>query len=97
MSRDILRGRTVTLQKGTVWHVELFQGRNTQDETEFYCGDTNLYDKKDITVQIHHLKLKGIPLAEYDSNETYAIAIHLPDRLQAVYNTTLSKKLIDEL
>lgn len=97
MSRDILRGRTVTLQKGTVWHVELFQGRNTQDETEFYCGDTNLYDKKDITVQIHHLKLKGIPLAEYDSNETYAIAIHLPDRLQAVYNTTLSKKLIDDL
>ena len=97
MSQNIVRKRTVSAKKGTVWHVELFQGRNTQEESEFYCGDTNLFDKNEITVQVHHLTLSEIPLSEYDKNETYAIAIHLPERLQAVYNTTLTKKQIDQL
>lgn len=72
-----------------LWKIELFQGRSNIGEPDNYIGDTNIYDKDCVTIQIHHLRIKGLPVNEQPYNETYALAIHFPEKLAANYNTTI--------
>ena len=89
MSRNKIRERGKIDLDDDLWRVELFQGRSNIDEKDQYIGDTNIYDKDDITIQIHHLRITGLPVSETQYSETYAIAIHFPDRLGVQYNATI--------
>lgn len=91
MSNNKIRERKRELvdEEEDLWKVELFQGRSNIGEPDNYIGDTNIYDKDCVTIQIHHLRIKGLPVNEQPYNETYALAIHFPDKLAANYNTTI--------
>ena len=89
MSRNKIRERGKIDLDDDLWRVELFQGRSNIDEKDQYIGDTNIYDKDVITIQIHHLRITGLPVSETQYCETYAIAIHFPDRLGVQYNATI--------
>lgn len=73
-----------------LWRVELFQGRSNIGEKDFYVGDISIFDEKCVTIQIHHLRVIGLPITESTKNETYAIAIHIPERLATQYHTTVN-------
>lgn len=88
MSKNQIRKRGKIDIDEDLWRVELFQGRSTIDEKDNYIGDTNIYDKDNITIQIHHLLITGLPVSEAQYSETYAIAVHFPDRFAAHYTTT---------
>lgn len=89
MSKNQIRERGKEDIGEDLWKVELFQGRSNIDEKDKYIGDINIYDKDSITIQIHHLRVTGLPVVDAQYNETYAIAIHFPDRLAANYTTTI--------
>lgn len=88
MSKNKIRERGKIEIDEDLWRVELFQGRSSFNEPDQYVGDTNVYDKDNITIQIHHLRITGLPVSENKYNETYAIAIHFPERLATQYNAT---------
>lgn len=90
MSRNQIRERKkndIDIDDG-LWKVELFQGRSNIDEPDNYIGDTNIYVQDSITIQIHHINVTGLPVSEAQYSETYAIAIHFPERLAVQYSTT---------
>jgi len=89
MSKNKIRERSKIEFDEDLWRVELFQGRSTIDEQDNYIGDTNIFDADHVTIQIHHLLIKGLPISDESYSETYAIAIHFPERLAAYYNTTI--------
>ena len=93
MSRNQVRERSKYDSKDGTWTVQLSQGRTPGDPDD-YCGDNNLYDPDFITVQLHHITLTGLSVADAPFSETYALAIHFPDSLQAVYNTSVSSRII---
>lgn len=88
MSNNKIRERGKIEIDEDLWKVELFQGRSNIGEKDNYIGDTNIYDKDCITIQIHHLNITGLPVSEVLYSETYAIAIHFPERLAVQYNIT---------
>lgn len=90
MSNNIIRERSKIEIDDDLWRVELFQGRSNINEKDKYIGDTNIYDKDSVTIQIHHLRVTGLPLSEMTYNETYCLAIHFPDRIIVNYNTTIN-------
>ena len=89
MSKGEIRERRKIKVNDDLWRVELFQGRSNINEPDNYIGDTNLYDQNHITLQIHHIRIKDMPVANVGDNETYAIAIHIPDKLATQYYTTI--------
>ena len=89
MSKGEIRERRKIKVNDDLWRVELFQGRSNINEPDNYIGDTNLYDPNHITLQVHHIRIKDIPVANVGENETYAIAIHIPDKLATQYYTTI--------
>ena len=89
MSKNQIRERGKIDIDDDLWRVELFQGRSNISENDKYIGDTNIYDKDKITIQIHHLRVTGLSVLDSQFSETYAIAIHFPDRLAANYNATI--------
>lgn len=88
MSKNKVRERGKIEIDDDLWRVELFQGRSNFTEPDQYIGDTNIYDKNHVTIQIHHLRITGLPISETEYSETYAIAIHFPERLATQYNAT---------
>ena len=82
MSQNQERGRSIYTSRDGSWMVQLSQGRSTIEEPDDYCGDNNLFDQDVITVQIHHLSLSGLSVADAPYKETYALAIHFPESLQ---------------
>jgi hypothetical protein len=89
MSKNQIRERGKIEIDENLWRVELFQGRSNIDEKDNYIGDTNIYDTDNVTIQIHHINVTGLPVSEARYSETYAIAIHFPERLAVHYNTTI--------
>lgn len=89
MSKNQIRERGKIDIDDDLWRVELFQGRSNIGEKDKYIGDINIYDNDNITIQIHHLRVTGLSVAESRYSETYAIAVHFPDRLAANYTTTI--------
>ena len=91
MSKNKIRERSIIdIDDDGLWQINnLFQGRSNKDEDDNYIGDRNIIDNYYITIQIHHLSLKGLPLKDATFNETYTLAIHFPARLSAYYNTTI--------
>ena len=92
MSRNQVRERSKYDSKDGTWTVQLSQGRSNIGEHDDYCGDNNLFDPDFITVQLHHITLTGLSVADAPFRETYALAIHFPDSLQAVYDTSVAQK-----
>lgn len=90
MSKDKIRERRKYEIDDDLWRVELFQGRSKIDEPD-YIGDTNIFDKDDVTIQIHHIKITGMSVEDAPYSETYAIAIHIPERLATQYCTTVNR------
>ena len=89
MSKNQIRERSKREIDDGLWEInQLFQGRSNTNEQDNYIGDTNIYDKNNITIQIHHLRIKGLSANEDPHSETYAIAIHFPERLATQYNVT---------
>jgi hypothetical protein len=91
MSKNKIRERGKIDIDDDLWRVELFQGRSNITEKDKYIGDTNIFDKDNITIQIHHIRVTGLSVMESQYSETYALAIHFPERLAAHYNTTINK------
>lgn len=89
MSKNQIRERGKIDIDDDLWRVELFQGRSNLGERDDYIGDTNIYFKDNVTIQIHHINITGLSVSESQYNETYAIAIHFPERLATYYNTTI--------
>ena len=89
MSKNQIRERGKIDIDDDLWRVELFQGRSNIGEKDKYIGDINIYDNDNITIQIHHLRVTGLSVVESQYSETYAIAVHFPDRLAANYTTTI--------
>lgn len=85
MSKNHIRERSKYDVDDDLWQVELFQGRSNINEKDNYIGDTNIFDKDNVTIQIHHIRLTGLPVSETPYSETYAIAIHFPERLATQY------------
>lgn len=90
MSNNLIRERSMYVIDDDMWSVELFQGRSKLGAPDFYVGDRNIYDTDAITLQIHHLNILGLPIAESSLNETYAIAIYIPEKLATQYITTVN-------
>lgn len=92
MSHNQIRNRKLLDEKEGTWRVEAFQGRSNINESDNYCGDTNLVDADRITLQIHHIALQGLPVADAPNGETYVLAFHFPEKLQAQYNANVTVK-----
>lgn len=90
MSSDQIRCRKLLDEKEGSWRVEAFQGRSTINENDDYCGDTNLIDSERITLQIHHIALQGLSVANAPDGETYVLAFHFPEKLQIQYNANVT-------
>ena len=88
MSKDAIRERSKIEIDNDLWRVEAFQGRSRINEPDNYVGDTNIYDPEIITVQIHHIRIKGLPVSESAHAETYVLTVHVPERLATQYHTT---------
>lgn len=91
MSKNIIRERKKIDVDEDLWRVELFQGRSNVGERDNYIGDINIYVQDSITIQIHHIKVTGLPVSESQYSETYAIAVHFPEKLAAQYSATTKK------
>ena len=90
MSRNLIRERSRQEEGDGQWRVgQLFQGRSNIGAADNYAGDINIYDPTSVTVQIHHLRILGLPVSESDRSETYILAVHIPEKLAAQYYTTL--------
>lgn len=89
MSGGCVRHRTLDSDKQ---EVVLFQGRSNIDEKDDYCGDTNIFSKDYITLQIHHICIDGTPVSEVNNRETYALAFHFPEKLKAIYCSSIESK-----
>ena len=92
MSNNQIRNRKLLDEREGTWRVEAFQGRSNINESDNYCGDTNLVDADRITLQIHHIALQGLPVADAPNGETYVLAFHFPEKLQAQYNANVTVK-----
>lgn len=92
MSHNQIRNRKLLDEKEGTWRVEAFQGRSNINESDNYCGDTNLVDAERITLQIHHIVLQGLPVADAPNGETYVLAFHFPEKLQVQYNANVTEK-----
>ena len=92
MSHNQIRNRKLLDEKEGTWRVEAFQGRSNINESDNYCGDTNLIDAERITLQIHHIALQGLPVADAPNGETYVLAFHFPEKLQVQYNANVTEK-----
>ena len=79
-------------EKEGSWRIEAFQGRSNINENDDYCGDTNLVDADRITLQIHHIALQGLSVADAPNGKTYVLAFHFPEKLQAQYNANVTVK-----
>lgn len=90
MSNNLIRERSLYVIDDDMWRVELFQGRSKLGAPNFYIGDRNIYDTDAIILQIHHLNILGLTIAESSLSETYAIAIHIPEKLATQYITTVN-------
>ncbi len=92
MSNNKVRERSCDINEDDSWNVnQLFQGRSNTGESDNYIGDLNLYDNNTITIQIHHLRLKNLQIKDSDKSETYALAIHIPDKIATQYVSSLNK------
>lgn len=89
MSCNEIRERGIIKVDDFLRRVELFQGRNSSRHDN-YVGDTNIFDKDSVILQVHHLQITGLPIAEAPYSETYALAIHIPEKLVAHYYTTVN-------
>ena len=92
MSHNQIRNRKIIEDREDSWRVEAFQGRSKIDEPDNYCGDANLIDADCITLQIHHIALQGLPVKDAPNGETYVLAVHFPEKLQAQYNANVTEK-----
>lgn len=93
MSRNQKRNRKLLNVTENGWRVELFQGRSSITEPDNYCGDSNLVNQDTITIQIHHIVLTGLSVADSPNGETYTLAIHFPEKLQTMYCASIAKNL----
>lgn len=93
MSCNQKRNRKLLNVTENGWRVELFQGRSSITEPDNYCGDSNLVNQDTITIQIHHIVLTGLSVTDSPNGETYTLAIHFPEKLQAMYCASIAKKL----
>lgn len=92
MSQDIIRTRSVNHDPNGSWVIKnLFQGRSNISESDNYCGDRNIADPDMITIQIHHINLTGLSVSDVPHSETYALAIHFPKKLEALYFDSIAK------
>lgn len=91
MSQNAVRERRVLDYNDNTWRVELFQGRSKDSEEVRYCGDRNIIDSKEVVIQIHHISLTGLPVADQPYGETYAIAIHFPEELKVQYCLSVNR------
>jgi hypothetical protein len=89
MSSNQIREREKKEVDEDMWQIPLFQGQSNISEKDNYIGDTNIFDEDNITIQIHHLRIKGLSVSETPYNETYSMAIHFPERIATQYSTTL--------
>ncbi len=97
MSCNQIRKRSVNIINDSSWEIKnMFQGRSNINESDNYCGDRNLSDPDEITIQIHHINLSGLSVANAPHSETYALAIHFPKKLQALYYDCVSKNYEQE-
>lgn len=97
MSCNQIRKRSVNVINDSSWEIKnMFQGRSNINESDNYCGDRNLSDPDEITIQIHHINLSGLSVADAPYSETYALAIHFPKKLQALYYDSVSKNYEQE-
>lgn len=97
MSCNQIRKRSVNVINDSSWEIKnMFQGRSNINESDNYCGDRNLSDPDEITIQIHHINLSGLSVADTPYSETYALAIHFPKKLQALYYDSVSKNYEQE-
>jgi hypothetical protein len=92
MSHNQIRNRKLLDEKEGSWRIEAFQGRSNINENDDYCGDTNLVDADRITLQIHHIALQGLSVADAPNGKTYVLAFHFPEKLQAQYNANVTVK-----
>lgn len=91
MSCNNLRKRTLRgTANGDGKMVPLFQGRSNINEPDNYCGDTNIISSDHITLQIHHIIVEGLPISEAQNKETYAIALHFPEKLKTIYCSSVA-------
>lgn len=88
MSKNKIRERSKTGEDDGMWSIPLFQGRSNIGEKDNYVGDTNIYDSNVVTIQIHHVRILGLSIEDNPRNETYALAIHFPEKLVAHYCVT---------
>lgn len=93
MSHNQKRNRKLLNVTENGWRVELFQGRSSITEPDNYCGDSNLVNQDTITIQIHHIVLTGLSVADSPNGETYTLAIHFPEKLQTMYCASIAKNL----
>ena len=88
MSKNKIRERSKTDEVDGIWSIPLFQGRSNLSERDNYIGDANIFDSDVVTVQIHHVRILGLSVEDASRSETYAIAIHVPQKLAAHYCIT---------
>lgn len=93
MSCDKQRSRAVEHESDNLYVINnVFQGPSALTERDNYCGDRNLFDPDEVTIQIHHVVLNGLSVADTPNNETYAMAVHIPEKMQALYYESVAKK-----
>lgn len=72
---------TCRLAENTV----LFAGPSSAVDSTNYPGDSKIVEKDSITIQLHHIHLKGTPIDFGSSADAYTLAINYPQTLAANY------------
>lgn len=63
----------------------LFAGPSSVGDSTNYPGDSKIVEKDSITIQLHHIHLKGAPIDFGSSADAYTLAINYPQTLAANY------------
>lgn len=91
MSGNQIRERRTNDYNDNSWHIQLFQGRSNDNQADNYCGDINIVDHDCVLIQIHHIKITGLPICDKLYGETYALTVNFPEKLQTEYFTSLKE------
>ncbi len=74
----------------------LFAGPTSAKNSTYYPGDTKIVGDDSITIQLHHVHLKGAPIEFGEAVNAYTLAINYPGSLASSYYESVKGQDEDE-
>ena len=74
----------------------LFAGPSSKEDSTNYPGDSKIVEEDSITIQLHHIHLKGAPIEFGAASDAYTLAINYPSTFAANYYSNEQEYIDDD-